>query len=146
MSTLTRKDIRGQFPDLLDWLESPLAALRPFAPQPIRIEDYVTGSHYVVRAELPGLDPGRQIDVTVAGGVLTITADREDDTEGRHHSEFRYGVFCRQVTLPDGADAEHVRASYDQGILEIVTDITEPAATDAQHRIPVRVIEDSSPA
>jgi HSP20 family molecular chaperone IbpA len=75
--------------------------------------------------------------VTVSQGVLTISAHRQEETEGKHRSEFRYGAFARSVTLPEGADPEHIRASYDRGVLEVVVGLKDPAAGQAQKRIPV---------
>jgi HSP20 family molecular chaperone IbpA len=119
MSALTRIQTRGLLPDLFDWLESPFSALRPFMAQPMRLEDYVTEGRYVVRAELPGIDPDKHVEVRVAKGVLTIHAERHEETETKHRSEFYYGVYSRHVQLPAAADEDDVKATYDQGILEI---------------------------
>jgi len=100
MSTLTRRDYRGPFVDIIDWIESPWTVLRPVASQPMRVEDYVKDGYYVVRAELPGIDPEKDIELTVSKGVLTIAATRHEEAEGKHRSEFRYGTFTRSVTLP----------------------------------------------
>ncbi len=62
MSTLTRRDRSGPFVDLFDWLESPLTMLRPLAAQPMLVED----GRNAVRAELPGLNPGRELEVTMS--------------------------------------------------------------------------------
>jgi HSP20 family protein len=72
-----------------------------------------------LRAELPGLDPGEDIDITVDAGVLSIRAERREEHKEERRSEFRYGSLSRSVTLPVGADLEHITASYDQGILEV---------------------------
>ena len=100
MTTLTRRDYRSTFVDLFDWLESPLTMLRPMSAQTMRVEDYVKDGRYVVRAELPGFDPENELAVTVSDGILTIKADREEKTEDKHRSEFRYGSFIRHMTLP----------------------------------------------
>ncbi|MGO9077514.1 MAG: Hsp20/alpha crystallin family protein [Streptosporangiaceae bacterium] len=146
MSTLTRRESRGTLSDLLDWLESPFAAFRPFSAQPLRMEDYVKDGRYTVRAELPGVDPEKHVEVTVSRGILTITADRQEETEGKHHSEFRYGVFTRQITLPEGADDEHVQASYDKGILEVSVPLRQTADKEAKRHIPVRVVGHIKPS
>src|SRR5215470_16506726 len=100
MSTLTHREYLGPFTDVLDWLETPWTMLRPGASHPMRVEDYVKDGTYVVRAELPGVDPEKDIEVTVSKGVLTISAQRKEETEGKHRSEFQYGAFARSVTLP----------------------------------------------
>ena len=118
MSTLHR-DARSVVPELLDWLESPFMTLRPYLAQPIRVEDFVADSRYVVRAELAGFDPEKEIDVTVGPGFLTIHAERSDESEGRHRSEFRYGKFTRTVALPADADSDDVTAGCHNGILTV---------------------------
>ena len=93
--------------------------LRPYLAQPIRVEDYLDGDHYTVRAELAGIDPGKDVEVTVGAGYLTIHAERHDKTEGKHRSEFRYGAFTRSLPLPANANEDDVKATYHDGILTI---------------------------
>jgi HSP20 family protein len=112
-------DPRSAVPELLDWLESPFMTLRPYLAQPIRLEDHVAEGRYVVRAELAGFDPEKDIEVTVGPGFLTIKAERADESEGRHHSEFRYGRFTRTVALPADADDNDVTAACHNGILTV---------------------------
>jgi HSP20 family protein len=119
MSALLRKDPRTMFPDLVDWFEAPFMTLRPYLAQPIRIEDYVEDDHYVIRAELAGIDPEKDVEITVGSGYLTIRAERADKTEGKHRSEFRYGSFTRSMTLPPTANEDDITASYRDGILTI---------------------------
>jgi HSP20 family molecular chaperone IbpA len=109
----------------------------------MRVEDFVQDDRYVLRAELPGMDPEKDIDVTVSGGVLTIRADRLDETEGAHRSEFRYGAFTRSLPLPANADEAHIQASYGSGILEV--DVPLKEAGDAQRRIPIMVDQHIKP-
>ncbi len=119
MSTLLRRDPRTHFPDLVEWFEEPFMTLRPFLAQPIRVEDYTEGDRYVVRAELPGVDPEKDVEVTVGAGYLTVHAERHDKTETRHRSEFRYGSFTRSLPLPAAADEDDVKATYHDGILTV---------------------------
>lgn len=119
MSNLLHRDPRTIFPDLVDWFEEPFLTLRPYLAQPIRVEEYVEGDHYMIRAELAGLDPEKDVEVTVGSGYLTIRAERSDKTEGKHRSEFRYGSFSRTMGLPANADEDAVSASYRDGILTI---------------------------
>lgn len=128
MDALARRPSLARFPDLFDWLESPWASLLPFAPaQTFRVEDYEEDGRHVVRAELPGLDPEKDIEVTADAGVLTIHAERREERKETHHSEFRYGSLTRSVTLPAGADVEKITASYSQGILEVGVPFPEQA-------------------
>jgi HSP20 family molecular chaperone IbpA len=107
------------FPELVEWFEEPFVTLRPYLAQPIRIEDFVEADHYMIRAELAGIDPEKDVQVTVGAGYLTIRAERHDKTEGKHRSEFRYGVFSRSLPLPANADEDDVKATYHDGILTV---------------------------
>jgi HSP20 family protein len=119
MSTLLHRDPKTLFPDLVGWFEEPFLTLRPYLAQPIRVEEYVEDDHYMIRAELAGIDPEKDVEVTVGSGYLTIRAERSDKIEGKHRSEFRYGSFSRTVGLPANADEDAVTASYRDGILTI---------------------------
>lgn len=143
MSALTRREPRSFIPDLFDWLESPLTVLRPFSGQPIRLEDYVEDSHYVVRAELPGIDPGKDVEVTIAGGMLVIRGERQERTETKHRSEFCYGAFSRRVPLPETADEDHITAVYDNGVLTVDVPLKEKEKA-AGRQIPVKTKTASS--
>ena len=119
MSTLLHRDPKSVIPDLVDWFEEPFLTLRPYLGQPIRIEEYVEGDHYLIRAELAGIDPEKDVEIMVGSGYLTIRAERSDKIQGKHRSEFRYGSFSRTLTLPVNADEGAVTASYHDGILTI---------------------------
>jgi len=119
MSTLLHRDPKTIFPDLMGWFEEPFLTLRPYLTQPIRVEEYVEDDHYLIRAELAGIDPEKDVEVTVGSGYLTIRAERSDKIESKHRSEFRYGSFSRTLTLPVNADEDAVTASYRDGILTV---------------------------
>lgn len=142
MSTITRKSSHGPFEEIFDWLESPLALIRP-AGTTMRVEDFVKDGRYVLRAELPGMNPEKDIDVTISGGVLTIKADRLDESEGTHRSEFRYGAFTRSLPLPANADEARIQASYESGILEV--DVPLQEAGDTPRRVPIRISQHIKP-
>ena len=111
---------RAVFPDLADWLESPWAGPPPFGTgQVFRLEEAVREDRYVIRAELPGLDPENDIEVTVDGRILTIRAERRQQDNGPYRSEFRYGSLARAVRLPARVDPADVAARYDKGVLEV---------------------------
>ena len=89
----------------------------------IKVEEFIKGDHLVIRAELPGVDPDRDIDVSVDNGILTIAAERQESHREKvgkgYRSEFSYGSFVRQVRLPAGTSPEVVSAAYKHGVLEI---------------------------
>lgn len=99
----------------------------------IKVEEVRDGDSLVVRAELPGIDPDKDVDVSISDGALHISARREERTEekskGSYRSEFRYGSFSRTLPLPEGATPESVTASYKDGVLEVRVPIpTAPPA------------------
>jgi HSP20 family molecular chaperone IbpA len=138
MSTLARREMRGPFGDMVDLLEAPWTILRPIAGHPMRVEDYVQDGNYVIRAELPGIDPEKDVEVTVSKGILTIRAERREEVTGKHHSEFRYGTFTRSLSLPPSADEEHIEAIYGHGILEVTVKLADKEADQSGRKIPVR--------
>lgn len=126
--------LRWDFPDLSRWFD------RPFANEMrMRVEEELRDGSVVIRAEIPGIDPEKDVEITVSDGVLRIAAERKKETkeeeEGRVRSEFRYGSFVRTVALPKGATEKDVKASYKDGILEVTVPVAAPAAE--QKKIPV---------
>ncbi len=84
-----------------------------------------------VQAELPGLTKDES-SVSVENGVLTIAGEkreerREGEKEAFHVYERRYGRFERSFTLPTNVDADHIRARYESGVLEVTLPKTEEA-------------------
>jgi HSP20 family molecular chaperone IbpA len=111
--------------DMADWFEQEGRAPGGM----IRLEDHITDTEYTVRAELPGLDPEKDVQIHVSRGVLTVHAERKVEAQTQHRTEFRYGMFQRSVRLPGNADEEGVKAHYSKGILEITVPLKpEPAA------------------
>jgi HSP20 family protein len=111
-----------------EWLDT------EFAPRmhPIRIEDNLTDQEYTLRAEMPGMDPDKDVHVTVVDGMLTIRAERREETKTTHHSEFRYGALRRSLRLPGNADADAITATYDKGILTVIVPLTAPPPAGKQ--------------
>jgi HSP20 family protein len=96
----------------------------PMFDDAFRLEQFTEDDGtFVLRAELPGIDPDDGLEVTVDDGRLVITARREERSEdrekGAYRSEFRYGSFHRSIRLPAGADEDAIDATFTQGILEI---------------------------
>ncbi len=117
---------RALFPGLVSWLESPWAGPPQFtAAQSFRVEEVARDNRYVIRAELPGLDPESDIEVTVEGRTLTIHAERSQKDNGPYRSEFRYGSLTRLVRLPAKVDAQDVTARYEKGVLEVSVPVQE---------------------
>lgn len=98
----------------------------------IPVEDTLSDKEYVLRAELPGLKPDKDIKVSVENGILNVHAEREEQEHVRGRSEFRYGLLQRAVRLPASADPEHIVARYRNGILEVTVPLTAAAPNGRQ--------------
>lgn len=108
-----------------DWLDWPgFGSLRE-GERMLRIEERKENDALVIRAEMPGIDPEKDVEITLSEGMLTIKAERheerKEEEEGgrRFHSEFSYGSFTRTVPLPSGATEDDVKAEYKDGILTV---------------------------
>ncbi|KRE64964.1 heat-shock protein Hsp20 [Arthrobacter sp. Soil736] len=115
-----------------DLLESVERMFDASTGPPIRVEEFVAGKTLVVRAEMPGVDPDKDVEITIDSGSLRIRAERQEKEEhkdkGYFRSEFRYGSFSRSIPLPDCVKEEDIKASYVDGVLEVRTPLPEEAA------------------
>lgn len=88
----------------------------------------------MVRAEIPGMKKD-DIKVSVKGSMLTITGERKQESETKektfHRVERSYGKFSRMITLPTEVEADKVKASYKDGMLNIT--LPKPAAIKPKH-------------
>jgi len=135
--TLTKTEPTYRFPDLPDmrrWFDTLPAWFTPF--EAMKLEESHTKDAYVVRAEMPGIDPDTEADVWIADGMLHIKAERtqeqRDEKADSFRSEFSYGSFHRAVTLPKGAAADEVKATYKDGVLEVTVPIRPATETVAK--------------
>jgi HSP20 family protein len=116
----------GRFTDWPDsWKEM-------FEESRLKVEEYDEDGYLVVRAEMPGIDPDEDVEITVSDHTLHLRAERRAETKREdangYRSEFRYGSFSRTVALPAGASDDDVTASYVDGILEVRIPIDDEAA------------------
>jgi HSP20 family protein len=104
------------------------------------VEEYRNGDELVIRSETPGIDPERDVELTVSDGMLQVRVRREERNEQKgtdeYRSEFRYGEFVRALPLPPGVKEEDIKASYKDGILEIRVPIGAETESSVK-RIPV---------
>jgi HSP20 family protein len=123
---------------LWDWgaFGWPRRALSTLEGTPMRIEEVVEDNNLIVRAELPGVDPDKDVQITVEDGMLTIKAERktQERTEqnGGYRSEFHYGRFVRQVRVPKDADLDSLSATYKDGVLEVRAPLKGEEVTTAR--------------
>lgn len=105
-----------------------------------RVEEFQDGDTMVIRAELPGIDPDRDVELTVVNDTLHLRATRPEKTEHNdkngYRSEFRYGSFSRSLPLPKGCLEENITAAYTDGVLEVRAPMREPGV-QVSTKIPV---------
>ena len=84
----------------------------------VREED----ARFVVQVDLPGVE-NKDIEITAEKGVLTVRGERRSEkkanADGYARVERASGTFLRRFTLPETADAEAIKASHVNGVLEI---------------------------
>ncbi len=98
-------------------------------PRFMPIDLHRQGDHYILNADLPGVDPG-SVDVDVDGQLLTIRAERTPRSEEGEKwlaHERPAGSFLRQLNLGDGVDTERISANYENGVLSVMIPVSEKA-------------------
>jgi HSP20 family protein len=117
-----------------DW---PSMFRRPFVVVPegvdaVRSDEFREDGTLVVRIEMAGIDPQKDVEVSLEGDVLRIDAERreEEETNERDYArhELRYASFHREMLVPAGTKESDVKASYKDGILEVRV----PAETESE--------------
>ena len=95
----------------------------------------------VLEAELPGIDPDKDVEVTVADGLLHIEAERNEeettDDDGFVRHEQRHWSFARTLPLPQGVSEADVKASYKDGKLQIRMPAGEPEPASPPTKIAI---------
>ena len=99
------------------------------APRRMPMDLYRDGDHYVLNADLPGIDPG-SVDIDVDGQLLTIRAERSlASNDGvKWITRERDGAsFLRQLSLGQGVDTDRISATYNNGVLSVTIPVSEKA-------------------
>jgi HSP20 family protein len=113
------------------WGQRPLLVPRPLT-RPLarmaesewapRMDVYEKDGDLVIKAELPGVKK-EDIKVEIEGGDLVVRGERKAESEVREDDYYRiertYGTFYRRLPIPFDAKSDQIKASYNDGILEI---------------------------
>lgn len=136
MALMRRSSPESAWPDwfpartLFDW-PSNFPALAD--DDRLRVEEFQENGTLVIRAEMPGIDPDEDVEITVSDGILHLKAERTEETKTEDkkgfRSEFRYGSFSRSLRLPAGATEDDIAADYTDGILEVRVPISDEKAS-----------------
>jgi HSP20 family protein len=141
MSLIHRNRSDVDWPDLFGarMFDMPTTWKDLFDDSDMKVEEFRDGDTLVVRAEMPGIDPDKDVEITVSDGMLRLSAERRSETTTEdkkgYRSEFRYGSFSRSVRLPARAGEDDVTATYDDGILEVRIPIDE--SSNGAKKIPI---------
>lgn len=103
-------------------------ALRTPATAPMPMDLYRQGEEFVVKIDLPGVDPST-IDIDVDDRTMTIRAERHDapeDVQWLSH-ERPTGTFARQLTLGQGVALDRIAADYSDGVITLTIPMAEEA-------------------
>jgi HSP20 family protein len=99
------------------------------SPRFMPMDLYKVDDHFVLTADLPGVDPG-SVDVNVDHGTLTLTAHRsarsEDGVQWLANERFA-GTYRRQLSLGEGIDTAKIAATYENGVLTVTIPLAERA-------------------
>ena len=81
-----------------------------------------TEGEYLIRAALPGVKKD-DVKVTVAGGMLTLSGERDQQIEEKdekfHKVESFYGSFSRSFALPESVNEAAISADSRDGVLTV---------------------------
>ena len=87
-----------------------------------RVDIHEEDERFVVTADLPGVE-GKDIEITAEKGVLTLKGERRSEKksskDGFESIERASGTFLRRFTLPESVNAEAIKASHVNGVLEL---------------------------
>ncbi len=111
-----------------------------FFPWHPSVDVFTREGLFVVELELPGIDPEKDVEVSVEDDVLVIKGEKSREHEvtekDRYLLERSYGSFERRIPLPEGADTETVSAEYAKGILTVTVAVLVPVE-HARKTVPV---------
>ena len=115
-------------------------AQKPFVP---RTDVFARDDDLVVKLELPGVDPEKDVSVEVREGMLFIAGERRHEKEIKEEAYYRmeasYGTFERQIADPrEGRREPHCTATYADGVLEVV--VPKGAVKGAEKAVEARKI------
>ncbi len=114
-------------------------AARPFVPA---MDVIARNGDFIVRMDLPGIDPARDLAVTAEPGQLTVHGERrevaEADEKGYQRLETFQGTFERHIALPEGTPLDKITAEYANGVLEMVVPSAPKQAEAKPKKITVK--------
>jgi HSP20 family protein len=129
--------------DLDKWFNE--ALLRPFSPFGLprlrvapeevvpAMDLFEDNGNLVLKAELPGIKK-EDIEITLTGEDITISGEKRMEKEIKRKDYYKmessYGSFCRTFSLPKEVQADQVKSTFKDGILEVIM----PKSAEAKNK------------
>ena len=147
-------EIQKQIDQIFDaFIEGRAAAGPPASVNPDQqfwrppMDVYEAADAFIVRVELPGVNPDDEVEIELTDSVLTIRGTRRDrsreKTQHYHLAEINYGGFERAVALPQAIDDDgELTANYADGFLEVTLPKVAPPVAKT---IPVQMERPEQP-
>jgi HSP20 family protein len=102
----------------------------------LAIESHADKDNLIVKVDLPGVEP-TEVLISVVGNQLRIEGERKHEEKKEEkdyfYRELAYGKFSRSLALPEGVDADKVKATFKNGVLEITMTAPKQTATKKIH-------------
>jgi len=104
------------------------------------LDIYETETQYNITLELPGVEP-KDVHITLDEDVLFIQGEKHHAQEYKdsqqHRIERAYGAFQRMLNLPDDADPDNIKASFQNGVLRLTIGKRTPSRPQRGRPIPI---------
>jgi HSP20 family protein len=103
------------------------------------MEAFEKDGQYVIRADLPGVDP-KDVELSFVNNSLVLKGERKTSHEvnekGYHYRETSYGRFERRLALPQGVNPDKISAKFENGVLQISMPMPESATGK---KVPIQI-------
>ena len=122
-------------------LGRPPSDLAPMTPMWAPKIDVMTKDNTLItRVDLPGMKK-EDVLVEIEDGYLTLSGERQkelkEEKDDVYREEREYGSFCRSIALPKGVNADDIKATFNNGVLEVIVPLPAAAKSNG-HKIPVQ--------
>ncbi|HET9706059.1 MAG TPA: Hsp20/alpha crystallin family protein [Vicinamibacterales bacterium] len=106
-----------------------------------KVDVFEKDNRLITRVDLPGLKK-EDVKVEVENGYLTLSGERKfeatQEKENIYRAEREYGSFYRAVPLPEGVKVEEIKATFDNGVLEVAMPLPPAVVENKARRIEVK--------
>jgi HSP20 family protein len=109
---------------------SPASLRRQSYPQVANIDVIDRDDAFILKAEIPGVEKN-DLDIQVHGNQVYLGGVKQEEKTEKDanyvYRERHYGEFSRTIQLPVDINSDQVKATFKDGVLELVLPKTESA-------------------